>query len=118
MNKIHASSALNTEMAPRDIPAAPARAPMSAPELTPLVPPGASRAALATTASRPQEASHWRQAIFDRAFDDLQQRLADNRLAGQASGAAATGGLAGAERRDCDAALQWISACVMATGAR
>lgn len=84
---------------------------MASHHLTPLTPPG-SRPANAGRSDVPQ----WRLALFDRAFGQIQQKLAERRHAD--SPATMSGGLTGAEFRECDAAAQWITASLMSSGTR
>ncbi len=113
MNKINASAILNhATLTPQSslVSARPAMAPH---HLTPLIPPGSK---LASTGG--PEATHWRLALFDRAFDQLQQKLTERRQADSPGSASISGGLSSAEFRQCDAAAQWIAATLMSSGAR
>jgi hypothetical protein len=111
MNKINPSAILNhTTLTPQSSPAS-ARSAMASHHLTPLTPPG-SRPANPGRSDVPQ----WRLALFDRAFEQIQQKLAERRHAD--SPATMSGGLTGTEFRECDAAAQWITASLMSSGAR
>ena len=111
MNKINASAILNHATLTPQSALAPARPSMASHHLTPLTPPG----------SRPanpgrSDVAQWRLALFDRAFGQIQQKLAERRHAD--SPAMMSGGLTGAEFRECDAAAQWITASLISSGAR
>ena len=113
MNKISVSTAVNSDLSLREAAPTPARSAMSPPELTPLAAPGNARraAGVAATGASSSTMTGWRNAVFDRAFEDLQLKLAERRRAGPE--AHTIGGLDATERRDSDTALQWISACLM-----
>lgn len=107
MNKISASPVMNSNMNLRETTPAPAQSAMSRLELTPLPSPGSvPPSAGAATPS-------WRNAVFDRAFEDLQRKLAERRRAGPETQSGAAGELGTVGQRECDTALQWISACLM-----
>ncbi len=115
MNKIPPLTAINSPMSPRETTPTLAQSAMSPLELTPLSPPGSApgRVGIAAAASTLSEVPGWRHAVFNRAFDDIQQKLAERRHDSTDALSGTTGGLSVAERRDCDTALQWISACVV-----
>ena len=113
MNKISVPTAATYDLSLRESAPTPARSTMSPPELTPLPLPGCARGsagAVATGASS-STVPGWRHAVFDRAFEDLQLKLAERRSAG--TEAQTSAGLDAAERRDSDTSLQWVSACLM-----
>ena len=113
MNKISVPTAVTSGLSLREAAPTPARSAMNPPELTPLPLPGSARrsADAAGTGASSSTMTGWRNALFDRAFEDLQLKLAERRRAGPE--AHTIGGLDAAERRDSDTALQWISACLM-----
>jgi hypothetical protein len=113
MIKINSSAILNhATLSPQSL-QVPARPAMASHHLTPLTPPG-SRLSDAGQSDVPQ----WRLALFDRAFEQIQQKLAERRHADSPVSAPISGGLSGAEFRECDAAAQWITASLMSSGAR
>ena len=115
MNKISTLTAVNSPMSPPEPNITPAQSAMSPRELTPLSPPGSApgRVGTAAAGSSLAEVPGWRHAVFNRAFDDIQQKLAERRHASTDALSGTTGGLSVAEHRDCDTALQWISACLI-----
>ena len=58
-----------------------------------------------------------RLALFERTFGQIQQMLTERRQAGGEVSAQRQGGLTGDEWRGCDAAAQWVSECLMSSGA-
>ena len=107
MHKISAPPAVNSDMNLREVAPASARSAMSPLELTPLLPPG-SEPGLPGAA-----APSWRNAVFDRAFEDLQLKLGERRRAGPETQPGVAGELGTIGHRECDTALQWISACLI-----
>lgn len=113
MNKINASAILNHATLTLQSASEPARPTMASHHLTPLTPPG-SRPAHAGRSDVPQ----WRIALFDSAFGQIQQKLAERRHADTPVSTQISGGLTAAEFRECDAAAQWITASLMSAGTR
>ena len=113
MNKISVSTAVTSDLSLREAAPTSAWSAMSPTELTPLPPPGSGRrsADAAATGAASSTTTAWRNAVFDRAFEDLQLKLAERRRAGPETHT--IGGLDATERRDSDTALQWIAACLM-----
>lgn len=113
MNKINPSAILNHAILTPQSPASPARPAMASHDLTPLIPPGVR----SSDAARP-DVPQWRLALFDRAFDQIRQKLAERRC-GDSHGSAPTfGGLSVTELRECDAAAQWITDALMSSRLR
>lgn len=118
MNKINAPTSLtHVQLTPQSSPP-PARPAMASQTLTPLTPPGVSPAGAAATVSGQQDVSPMRLALFERTFGQIQQMLTERRQAGGEVSAQRQGGLTGNEWRQCDAAAQWVSECLMPSGAR
>ena len=108
MNKISVINAVHSDIGPRETTPVPARPAMSPLELTPLPAPGS-----ATAGPSSAEVPGWRHALFTRAFDAMQLKLADRRRTDDEAYSGTAGNLSAAERRDCDMTLHWISACLM-----
>ena len=115
MNKISVMNAVHSDMSPREATPIPARPAMSSLELTPLAAPGSARdlPGRATAGPSSAEVPGWRHALFTRAFDAMQLKLADRRRTDDEAYSGTAGNLSAAERRDCDMTLHWISACLM-----
>ena len=96
----------------------PARSAISPLTLTPLPTSGSARglARAGATGESLAELPSWRHAVFDRAFEDLQLRLAERRRVGTESCLGTSHELGVAEHRYCDMALQWISSCLRSAG--
>ncbi|MEY3721254.1 MAG: hypothetical protein RL618_1773 [Pseudomonadota bacterium] len=118
MNKISVVSAMVSDVRIRETTPIPARSAISPLELTPLPTPGSTRepTSAGATGASPTELPAGRHAVFDRAFEDLQLRLAERRRAGTESYLGTSSELGVADHRDCDTALQWISACLRSAG--
>ncbi len=86
---------------------------MSPPELTPLIPPGQFRPASPVSPGGATAVPGWRVALFDRVAETVQHKLAERRVAGGVEI-----GLSADTLRDCDTAVQWVSAHLMAAGER
>jgi hypothetical protein len=118
MNKINAPTSLNhVQLTPQSSPP-PARPAMASQTLTPLTPPGANFSGAAATVSGQQDVPPMRLALFERTFGQVQQMLTERRQAGGESSTQSPSGLTGDEWRQCDAAAQWVSECLMPSGAR
>ena len=118
MNKINAPTSLNHLQLTQQSSPAPAGAAMASQTLTPLAPPRARPAGAAVTVSEQQDVPPWRLALFERTFGQVQQMLNERRQAGGEASAQRQGGLTGNEWRECDAVAQWVSECLMPSGAR
>lgn len=118
MNKINAPASLHhVQLTPQSSPL-PARPAMASQTLTPLAPPGTGPAGAAATVSGQQDVPRMRLALFERTFGQVQQMLTERRQAGGEASAQRQGGLTDNEWRQCDAAAQWVSECLMPSGAR
>lgn len=113
MNNINASVIPNHATLTPQSASAPARPTMASHHLTPLTSPG-SKPGNPGRSDVPQ----WRLALFDRAFGQIQQKLAERRHADTPVSAQISDGLTAAEFRECDAAAQWITASLVPPGAR
>ena len=116
MNKINASVITRVGSGPQDL--TPRSLPeMAPPECTPLTPPGQHPTTTMTPGEQREVPEH-RQALFGRAFEQLQRKLADRRPPDAAVNAGSHGALSASEQRECDAALQWIAVQLSAAGGR